>query len=347
MGGFSTAFPQPSFARPMRHLESQPALWPDSEIGAYQNKRIPMGAFGERMQREREMRGISLEEIAESTKIGARMLRALEEEDFEKLPGGIFNKGFVRAYSKYLGLDEEQAVADFMAAITEKQRKKTEANVAAGVEVPSSRPDRISNIYQAAALTSVEDAGPDFSRGLRLAVIVLVLLAAFAGLGWLIWNRLHLSETVPPQKNVAPAKSVAAPPAVPNQVQAASTNPAPKDTATGTVNPSAPSSAIVLNGALVSTGTTSPQAAAPTGRFTVRLEARQLSWVNVRVDGKNLSEELLQPHTSREFTAEKDLVVKLGNAAGVNVSFNGKPVPPPSPDAKTLTLSFGPSGIVQ
>src|SRR5437763_2968390 len=74
------------------------------------------GAFGERMRREREMRGIKLEEIAESTKIGKRNLQALEEEHFDQLPGGIFNKGFVRAYAKYLGLDEEQAVNDFIAA---------------------------------------------------------------------------------------------------------------------------------------------------------------------------------------------------------------------------------------
>src|SRR5258707_7500694 len=85
-----------------------------------------MGTFGERMQREREMRSISLDEIVESTKIGARMLRALEEEEFEKLPGGIFNKGFVRAYARYLGLDEEQAVADYLAAEAESDRKHRE-----------------------------------------------------------------------------------------------------------------------------------------------------------------------------------------------------------------------------
>ena len=65
------------------------------------------------------MRGITLEEIAEATKIGTRSLRALEEQDFDKLPGGIFNKGFVRAYARYLGLDEEQAVADYLAALNE------------------------------------------------------------------------------------------------------------------------------------------------------------------------------------------------------------------------------------
>ena len=76
-------------------------------------------AFGERLQREREMRGITLEEIAKATRIGTRSLRALEQEDFGKLPGGIFNKGFVRAYARYLGIDEEQAVTDYLAALGE------------------------------------------------------------------------------------------------------------------------------------------------------------------------------------------------------------------------------------
>src|SRR3954452_21787990 len=75
-----------------------------------------MASFGERLKREREMRNVSLEEIAESTKIGKRNLLALGPEEFNKLPGGIFNKGFVRAYAKYLGLDEDQALTDFLAA---------------------------------------------------------------------------------------------------------------------------------------------------------------------------------------------------------------------------------------
>src|SRR5215831_16658667 len=78
-----------------------------------------MGAFGERLRREREMRGITLEEISDSTKISRRHLESLEREDFDALPGGIFNKGFVRAYARYLGIDEDQAVADYNASSKE------------------------------------------------------------------------------------------------------------------------------------------------------------------------------------------------------------------------------------
>src|ERR1700752_3726965 len=75
-----------------------------------------MGSFGDRLKKEREQRSISLDDISLSTKIGTRMLRALEEEKFEQLPGGIFNKGFVRAYARHVGLDEEQTLADYMTA---------------------------------------------------------------------------------------------------------------------------------------------------------------------------------------------------------------------------------------
>ena len=74
-------------------------------------------------KKEREQRSVSLDDIALSTKIGTRMLRALEEEKFDQLPGGIFNKGFVRAYARHLGLDEQQTINDYMEALGENQQR--------------------------------------------------------------------------------------------------------------------------------------------------------------------------------------------------------------------------------
>lgn len=73
-------------------------------------ERIP---FGEQLKREREMRGVSLEEISTATRIGTRFLEALENEQWDRLPGGIFNRGFIRAVARYLGLDEESLVAEY------------------------------------------------------------------------------------------------------------------------------------------------------------------------------------------------------------------------------------------
>src|SRR5882757_7933258 len=82
---------------------------------------LAVGAFGEKLRKQREQRGIALDAISNTTKISPRMLRALEEEHFDQLPGGVFNKGFVRAYARQVGLDEEEAVTDYLTALRESQ----------------------------------------------------------------------------------------------------------------------------------------------------------------------------------------------------------------------------------
>ena len=71
------------------------------------------GNFGELLKREREMREVSLKEVTNATRIGTRFLEALENEEWEKLPGGVFNRGFVRAIARFLGLDEENLLAEY------------------------------------------------------------------------------------------------------------------------------------------------------------------------------------------------------------------------------------------
>ena len=75
-----------------------------------------MGSFGENLRRERELRGASLREIADGTKISVRFLQALEEDRVDVLPGGLFPRAFVKQYAVFLGLDGDKAVADFVTA---------------------------------------------------------------------------------------------------------------------------------------------------------------------------------------------------------------------------------------
>jgi len=75
-----------------------------------------MASFGENLRRERELRGVDLHEMAEATKISTRFLQALEQDRVDVLPGGIFLRAFVRQYAKYLGLDPERLVAEFVFA---------------------------------------------------------------------------------------------------------------------------------------------------------------------------------------------------------------------------------------
>ena len=69
--------------------------------------------FGRELQLEREKRGVSLETVANETKVSTRFLRALEVDDFSSLPGGVFQRGIVRSYCRFLGLDEQEWLSRF------------------------------------------------------------------------------------------------------------------------------------------------------------------------------------------------------------------------------------------
>src|SRR5262245_15325868 len=75
-----------------------------------------MPSFGETLRRERELRGVSLREIADATNISVRFLQALEKDRLDVLPGGVFRRAFVKQYAKHLGLDPERLVAEFVYA---------------------------------------------------------------------------------------------------------------------------------------------------------------------------------------------------------------------------------------
>jgi cytoskeleton protein RodZ len=74
---------------------------------------MPPTPFGERLKREREMRGVTIQEISTATRISTRFLEALENEQWAQLPGGVFNRGFIRSIARFLGLDEESLVAEY------------------------------------------------------------------------------------------------------------------------------------------------------------------------------------------------------------------------------------------
>jgi len=78
--------------------------------------------FGDHLKREREMRGVTIGEIAAATRISERFLEALENERWEQLPGGAFNRGFVRSVARFLGLDEESMVAEYVLETKERSQ---------------------------------------------------------------------------------------------------------------------------------------------------------------------------------------------------------------------------------
>jgi cytoskeleton protein RodZ len=146
------------------------------------------GSFGELLKREREMREVSLNEVTVATRIAPKFLEALENQDWEKLPGGVFNRGFVRSIARYLGLDEEHLLAEYDLAHGEQK-----------VESPAPPENRI----------------PSPSKWL-VVLTVLVILLGVAGVvaagvyGWRRYaahrsSKQSLASSVPSQPQSPPA----------------------------------------------------------------------------------------------------------------------------------------------
>ena len=279
-----------------------------------------MSSFGDKLRREREMRGVTLEEISESTKIGTRSLRALEQEDFEKLPGGIFNKGFVRAYSRFLGLDEDQTVADFDLAWNEHESAKGPAPEPLVEERPE----------------------PEPSTPKLLLAVVLVVIAVSAG-----WYALHNYRGARTLANQHPTTAVndsqrissAQPPlssplpVTPADRQSSSTvsNPAatkePSDSPKPVSNSNTPETVGALGRAndKPASGIIS-KAANSSAPIRLEIFAREDSWLSILADGKSMGQGVLNAQKSRTIHAQKEVRLTVGNAGGVEVSFNGQAV---------------------
>jgi len=103
-----------------------------------------MASFGETLKRERELREISLREISDATKINIRYLEALETNRFDILPGGLFNKGFIRAYATFIGVDSETMVTCYLQEISAREGGATglSGDVPPTVHRPAEAPRR-------------------------------------------------------------------------------------------------------------------------------------------------------------------------------------------------------------
>src|SRR5437868_10238086 len=88
-----------------------------------------LASFGEELKREREIRGISVKEIADATKISKRFLEAIERNDHKTLPAPVFTRGFVREYARYLGLNAEEMVNRYNFAAVGDERIEQSAHL--------------------------------------------------------------------------------------------------------------------------------------------------------------------------------------------------------------------------
>ena len=293
-----------------------------------------MAAFGENLRREREMRGVSLEEISAATKISLRFLQAVEQEDFAKLPGGIFARSFIRSYARYLGLEEERVLAEYQLAAH-----------------PSNDVDLV-------RMTPASRGSASDTKGRSPVVATLVAVVLLAG-GYLLYHYSRRTVEMP----ATPTPSAATtPPAAQPTAQPASTTPGapgapgagpqegsvPPGTVAGAPAGTTASGTATTPGTVPSAGANSTppgqtpvatQAAAPSappesakfppdGSLVLQVAATERAWVAVEADGKTVLQRVLNPNEVQTLKAHDSFSVTSGNAQGIILTLNGETLKP-------------------
>jgi cytoskeleton protein RodZ len=297
-------------------------------------------SFGAQLKQERERQGVTLEEISLTTKIGTRMLRAMEEDHFDQLPGGIFNKGFIRAYARCLSMDEEQVIADYMTATGPTPlARKSESNDQAPILEPPSREGN--------------PADPGLPWG-SFAVVLLIVALGFAAWGFYSRESEKTARDSPPPAatppNVSPATT--ADPSPPPEkkpaesVDASATSAKPDEPPVAT-KPAAEPTPSQPTGTPAPTSTASQaRPAAPAGgTFLVSVNAREDSWLSISVDGEIVTRALLTAPGRKSVRAAREIVIRAGNVGALDFEFNGNKLPTQGDYGEVKTLTFDAHGL--
>jgi cytoskeletal protein RodZ len=275
---------------------------------------MPSTPFGEQLKREREMRGVSIEEIASATRISTRFLQALEKEQWDQLPGGVFNRGFIRAVAQFLGLDPDSMVAEY-----ELERKFT------------------------APETPVVTAPPaEIPRNWRPAAAALALFAALVAGGWFAYERYALEISARLHSH---ADAFTAAPGEPIP-QALTTAPDPN--ASGAPNSGAAASTGMTTSSGIPTSPNAPNSASPTSTTTaasapleLKVQAGRAADVKVTADGAIVFNGHVDLNYVQTFTAHDSFEVTSTESSALFLELNGQTLPPlgkpGQPGSVTLT----------
>jgi cytoskeleton protein RodZ len=292
-----------------------------------------MSDFGGKLRLARERRGISLRQIATSTKISAAALEALERNDVSKLPGGIFSRAFVRSYAVEVGLDPDETVREFL------DRFQGEPSQSGPVNRPT--PESESQFESQQRMASM------------VLKLVLISIPIAGGIVYFTLKGRSVEQATPPPTSVGPA---AASPAV----QPPGDAPAPPAFPTPTATPSVPSKAasspaIPAPKAVLSPGLPAPKAAsspavptpapapaagsgavAPaalptsTAANTMALELRATGqcWVRLTVDGRRQVARVMQAGETTVHQVRDTAVIEVGDAGAFEFSVDGRAAKP-------------------
>lgn len=269
-----------------------------------------MPSFGAKLKQQRELRGVTLEEISQSTKIGSRFLRALEDDRFDQLPGGIFNKGFIRAYARSVGLDEEEAVAGYLEA-TGAGPDKPEAPI----ELPEIRAETANGPFE-----------------LPWGALAIVLLIAALALG--VWGFFSRQSTIR-----EPRAPVRASTSLSQWREGAASGSSSRIITSEAARQKAPEKLPVSRSLNLTSNSASTQP------VNLQIRVRQDSWISIVADGEQITRGTLPADSQRSVHAAKEIVVRAGNAGAVDFELNGAKLPVQGKDGEAKTLIFDASGF--
>jgi len=153
---------------------------------------VTAATIGEQLRLAREERGIPLREISDQTRISVRYLEAIETNDYKRLPGGIFNRSFVKAYARYVGYDEKEAVE----AYTRYMRDQGDTG------------EELSTPYHSKVYTDMPATRSPFLT-LVLAIVILAILSAIA-LALMKWGQRRAAAEHQPVLSEITSDNVAA-----------------------------------------------------------------------------------------------------------------------------------------
>lgn len=261
-----------------------------------------MGSFGRNLRRERELRGITLEEIAERTKIGARMLDAIENDRFEALPGGVFNRSFVLHYARYIGLDDRQVATEYDLTFGTPET----------VDVKKVVAQREQHLSAAAA----RDA-PAAAHGVWKAIVAALLLLVATGAAGFTTRQWWL-------------------PMVAQQAQAKETTPTRSVPLRLASSPQSDAPAATQDVAAIAT----PTNAESQQRLQLQVDTMSRSWVAAFADGRKQWEAVMNEHESRTVSGDSHIQLRVGSAGAVVLTLNGETQAPLGRKGEPKSITF-------
>lgn len=311
--------------------------------------------FGEWMKEQREERSMTLEEIASVTKIQLPMLRNIEADNYSKLPAPAFIRGFIVSFSKFLGLDEKEAVERFREQLKKSDHtqslsaylnpstsaQSTEASALNTPKKELTTTSRIGKGYNRPSAAMDMDANPVFTPKRLIIAGAIVLLIVITSILFSIGSKqaeTTAESAKTEQQNDAEEMALS------NSQTNTQLESATPDTAASV--PAAPQQAEVLKPTTQSAPAVqqaASEASTTENTFAYHLKIRGAeggSYVNVRVDQKNAQGTQLDKGQVKDFYGNDRLIVTMSNAGGVELFWNGKWYQPPGSrgDVKSLSL---------